>query len=65
MSEKNMNKSSGKKISEKTLFCIACKKECNHKVKKIPYGTSALPIFEYRTVCSNCGTTRRLPKEPK
>ena len=64
MSEKKTNVED-KKIVEKQLYCIACKKESKHKVRKISYGTSTFPIFEYRSVCSNCGTIRRLPKEPK
>lgn len=65
MTEKQPDYKSGKKTIEKVLFCIACKKEVNHKVKIIPFGTPSFPIFEYRTICSNCGALRRLPKEPK
>ena len=54
-----------KNFVEKEIFCVACKKSVKHTIRKISFGASSFPIFEYRTVCSNCGALRRLPKEPK
>ena len=53
-----------KKIVKKNFKCIACKKEVEHVMQIILVGTPELPIFEYRTICSSCGSMRRLPREP-
>ena len=65
MPENHSTGNVGKQTIEKMMYCIACKKKYKHKVKVISYGTCKFPIFEYRTICSNFETIRRLPKEPK
>jgi len=64
MSEKWYKKYGDRKIVKKMLKCKACKKEVEHTMKIIFVGSLDLPIFEYRTTCSNCGAMRRLPREP-
>ena len=54
-----------KTYTKKKLRCSVCNKLVEHTIEKKFVGTEAVPIYSYRTTCSNCGAKKYFPKEPE